>query len=197
MSANSIPPAQPEGTRRAWYAQRVRLGTFLLLMAVVGLLLGLNAQCRREAGLRAALASYRDPKTEAIIEALTGPDLLSVRTDSTLEDVLKELKLRTVKTPNLPKFAGIPVFQLAAGIPIYVDPLGLQEAQVTLTAKVKQVEVGPSANRSLGGHLRQLLDSVGLGYQVKDGFLMITSKESLDPPTEDVDPYLQYRDVLR
>ena len=33
---------------------------------------------------------------------------------------------------------------------------------------------------------------------MKDGFLMITSKESFDAPVgDDADPYLRYRDVLR
>jgi hypothetical protein len=43
-----------------------------------------------------------------------------------------------------------------------------------------------------------------LGYVVKDGFLMVTSSESLDMETGDaidpyrpIDPYRQYRDVLR
>jgi hypothetical protein len=39
---------------------------------------------------------------------------------------------------------------------------------------------------------------MGLAYVVKDGFLMITSKESLDTATGDAtNPYLTYRDVLR
>ena len=49
-----------------------------------------------------------------------------------------------------------------------------------------------------GEHLRRILDPLGLGYVVKDTFLMITSKESLDVAVGDAaDPYPQYRDVLR
>ncbi len=189
MSALSAQLNQQDSTRRAWYVQRIRLGTFLLLIAVVGALVGLYAQSRREADLRAAIATYRNPKSEGIIDALDGPDLLSGHDDSTLDDVLKELKRRTTKNPNLPK--------IPAGIPIYVDPLGLQEAQVSLSSKVKQVQVYASGNASLGEHLWLLLDSVGLAYQVKDGFLMITSQDSLDRPLEHVEPYLRYRDILR
>jgi hypothetical protein len=50
---------------------------------------------------------------------------------------------------------------------------------------------------ALGEHLRIVLDPLGLGYVVKDGFLMITSKEALDMEAGDgIDPYLRYRDVL-
>ena len=57
----------------------------------------------------------------------------------------------------------------------------------------------PSADSlTLGEHLRRVLEPLGLGYVVKDGFMMITSKESIDVPVgDDVDLYLQYRDVLR
>ena len=51
---------------------------------------------------------------------------------------------------------------------------------------------------TLGEHLRRVLQPLGLDYQVKDGFLMITSKESIDAPVgTDADLYLRYRDVLR
>jgi hypothetical protein len=165
------------------------LDTFLLLIAVAAVLAGLYAQSRREEDLRAALTLYRNPKTEGIIDALSGPDLLSAHDDSTLEAVLKELNARTTRNPNLPK--------IPAGIPIYVDPIGLQEAEMSLSAQIKRTVGDASADASLGQRLRLLLDAVGLSYQVKYGYLMITSKESLDVALEDVDPYLRYRDVLR
>jgi hypothetical protein len=46
--------------------------------------------------------------------------------------------------------------------------------------------------------MRRVLEPLGLGYVVKDGFLMITAKEPIDEPFGyDAYPYLQYRDVLR
>jgi hypothetical protein len=58
-----------------------------------------------------------------------------------------------------------------AGIPIYVNPRGLQEAQITLDSKV-YVNKG----EALGKTLRFVLNSTGLSYGVKDGFLSIDSR---------------------
>ena len=102
--------------------------------------------------------------------------------------VLKAVKAQTAGNPKLPK--------PWSGIPIYVDPIGLQEAERSMNSTVERP---PSADSlALGEHLRRVLEPLGLGYEVKAGFLMISSKESFDVPIgDDVDPYLQYRDVLR
>ena len=102
-----------------------------------------------------------------------------------LQEVLKEAKLHSTGRADF-KF----------GIPIYVDPVGLQEAGKSLVSTVKRP---PSAEKlTLGEHLRHVLDPLGLGYVVKEGFLMITSTESLDTETGDqADPYVEYRDILR
>ncbi len=86
--------------------------------------------------------------------------------------------------------------RLTSGIPIYVDPIGLQEAEKSMTSPVRRP---PSAEKlTLGKQLKIALDSLDLAYVVRDGFLMITSKASIDDETGDGgDPYLQYRDVLR
>ena len=68
-----------------------------------------------------------------------------------------------------------------AGIPIYVDPIGLQEAERSMNSTVQRP---PSADTlALGEHLRRVLEPLGLGYEVKAGFLMISSKESLTRPS--------------
>lgn len=141
----------------------------------------------RSAGaqLLADLALYRDPTTEGIIETLDRPLALTYADGATLEEVLKETKLHTTGMPKL-----------KSGIPIYVDPIGLQEAEKSMTSTVRRPLSADTL--PLGDHLRSALDSLGLGYVVKDGFLMITSKESLDAETGDAtNPYLLYRDVLR
>jgi hypothetical protein len=47
-------------------------------------------------------------------------------------------------------------------------------------------------------HLNRVLEPLGLVFSVKEGYLMITSKESLDLPIGDeVDPYVKFRDVLQ
>ena len=109
----------------------------------------------------------RDPKTKQILEKLDQPIAMSFPNETPLEDVLKYIKQAT-QGPN------------DSGIPIYVDPLGLQEADKTLTSPVSiDLEGVP-----LKTTLRLLLKQLGLTYTVKDGFLMITSQESEDQQTE-------------
>jgi hypothetical protein len=67
-----------------------------------------------------------------------------------------------------------------SGIPIYVDPVGLNEAEKTFTSPVTlDLEGVP-----LKSTLRLLLKQLGLTYTVKEGLLTITSESSEDQPTE-------------
>ncbi|MBV8234029.1 MAG: hypothetical protein JO329_28960, partial [Planctomycetaceae bacterium] len=66
------------------------------------------------------------------------------------------------------------------GIPIYVDPVGLQEAEKTMTSPVTLDLEGVPLKTTL----RLLLKQLGLTYTVKDGLLTITSESSEDQPTE-------------
>jgi hypothetical protein len=195
MTASSAPmPAAhsdspPERPRRSPFVRRIRLGTLLLLIAVAALLIGLYAGMRREARLQDTLSLYRNTKQEGTSEALEQPITLTYPDGAHLDVVLKEIKKQTTKNSKLPKLPG--------GIPIYVDPLGLQEAERSMNSQVKRPA---SADKlTLGEHLRRVLEPMGLVYTTKEGFLMITSKESVDEPvggdTEDL--YLRYRDVLK
>ena len=161
--------------------RRIRLSMLLLVMVVLALLSGLYAQKRREARLLVNLALYREPRTEGIFDALDQRLDLTYADGASLEEVLKETKLRSTGGP------------ITSGIPIYVDPIGLQESEKSMTSPVRRP---PSADTlTLGKHLRSALDPLGLGYVVKD---VITSKESLDAEAGDAtNPYLMYRDVLR
>src|SRR5271165_333874 len=96
--------------------------------------------------------------------------LIYLRTSSNetpLEDVLKYIKTATQDAND-------------TGIPIYVDPLGMQEADKTLTSPVSIDLEGVPLKRTL----RLLLKQLGLTYTVKDGYLMITSETSEDQQTE-------------
>jgi hypothetical protein len=109
----------------------------------------------------------RDPKTKQILEKLEQPVAMSFPTETPLDDVLKYVKQATQGAND-------------SGIPIYIDPLGLQEADKTVTSPVQiDLEGVP-----LKTTLRLLLKQLGLTYTVKDGFLMITSQESEDQQTE-------------
>ena len=166
------------------FLRRFRLRTLLLLIIILALIFGLFVQNRREIQLQSTLAMYRNPKTEAIYDALDKPLATTYPDLATLENVLKEVKARTMGK-----------LKLMSGIPIYVDPVGLQEAGQSMTSRVERPLSRDDI--TLGEQLRHVLEPLGLGYEVKDGFLMISSKESLDTPTGvHMDPYLQYRDVL-
>ena len=65
----------------------------------------------------------RDPKTSQILEKLDEPISMSFANETPLDDVLKYIKQATT-TPTF------------SGIPIYVDPLGLQEAERSLNSTV-------------------------------------------------------------
>jgi hypothetical protein len=91
--------------------------------------------------------------------------------DTPLDDVLQHIKQQT-RGPD------------GKGIPIYVDPIGLQEAERSLTSTVT-IDVH---DVPLGTSLRLCLKQLGLGYGIRDGFLMITSDESIPPAFED--PFL-------
>jgi hypothetical protein len=109
----------------------------------------------------------RDPKTKQILAKLEEPISMSFANETPLDDILKYIKSATT-TPSF------------TGIPIYVDPIGLQEAEKSLTSTVTiDLEGVP-----LKTTLKLLLKQLGLTYTVKDGFLMITSKESEDQQTE-------------
>jgi tetratricopeptide (TPR) repeat protein len=109
----------------------------------------------------------RDPKTKAIIDKLDEPISMSFANETPLEEVLKYIKSAT-QGPN------------DNGIPIYVDPVGLQEAEKTMTSPITLDLEGVPLKTTL----RLLLKQLGLTYTVKDGMLTITSDTSDDQPTE-------------
>jgi hypothetical protein len=71
------------------------------------------------------------------------------------------------------------------GIPIYVDPIGLAEAEKTM-GSVAQIDLdGVPLKTSLHLYLAQL----DLAYSIRNGVLVITSVESARTPAY-VDPFL-------
>jgi hypothetical protein len=127
--------------------------------ALLGLLSAINA---------AAIAADdpKDPaiaaKNKAIVAKLAEPIPLKFK-DAPLEDVLKFIKKASQGAKD-------------NGIPIYVDPIGLQEAEKTMKSPVSIDAKAEPLKLSL----QRLLKSVGLAYTVKDGLLTITSERSLD-----------------
>jgi hypothetical protein len=89
--------------------------------------------------------------------------------ETPLEDVIKFVRSAT-------KCTAFP-----AGIPIYVDPAGLLEAEKTLTSPV----TFDAPQVSLRTSLKLILKQIDMSYYVKDGLLTITHVRSSDEPIED------------
>src|SRR5262245_56787850 len=121
MSSVPSPSISHPHAGRSRFLRRIRLSTFLLLVLVIALLIGLYALRLREARLQDAIAVYRNYRTEGIIDALDQPIALTYADAAPLDEVLKDIKKLTTKNPKLPK--------IPTGIPIYVDPIGLQETE--------------------------------------------------------------------
>ena len=86
--------------------------------------------------------------------------------ETPLDEVVKYLKAATVDA-NFPR-----------GIPIFVDPVGLQEHERTMASTVTlDMEDVP-----LRTSLKYLLKELDLIFRVDDGLLVITSKDAFDEP---------------
>jgi hypothetical protein len=121
----------------------------------------------------------KDAKSELILAKLDEPISMSFAEDTPLEDVLKYVKQATTTATY-------------SGIPIYVDPIGLQEAEKSMTSTVRNMDLeGVPLRRTL----QLLLDQLDLWYFVEDGMLYITAKESekdnLGPPIQEPSPIMQ------
>jgi len=99
-----------------------------------------------------------------IHEALKQHVPMHVREEIPLEDVLESIQ-KAMRDAD------------GKGIPIYVDPIGLQEADKTMTSTVRNINVDGVPLRT---SLRLCLAQLDLAYRVQDGLLLITSEESQD-----------------
>ena len=102
--------------------------------------------------------------TLAILTKLERPIAIHFPNETPLEDVLKFLKAATSSGPG------------DGGLPIYVDPVGLQEADKTLASTVTLDLEGIPVKTTL----RLVLKQVGLAYEVKDGLVTISSPDSFE-----------------
>ena len=117
-------------------------------------------------------ASQRNnSRNRSILEALERPIPMHFPKGAPLEDVLKHVKAQTT----------IGDFK---GIPIYVDPVGLNFARRTMQSTVIIDAEGAALKNSLTRCLRQL----DLSFALRDGFMMITEAGRPLPAYED--PFL-------
>ncbi len=108
-----------------------------------------------------------DQTNRLILAKLDEPISMSFNEETPLEDILKYIKQATT-TATYP------------GIPIYVDPIGLQEADKTLTSTVRNLDLdGVPLRVTLGLLLKQL----DLEYVVQDGLLKIGNASAVSSAT--------------
>ncbi len=107
-----------------------------------------------------------------IWQALEQPVPMHFPIETPLEDILKYVESAT-RGPD------------GKGIPIYSDPIGLSEAEKTMTSVAKIDLDGVPLKTSL----RLCLAQLDLAYSIRDGVLLITSVESAQTPVYQ-DPFL-------
>jgi RNA polymerase sigma factor (sigma-70 family) len=109
--------------------------------------------------------SGKDPQSRRILGKLDEPIHMRFLEETPLDEVLKHIREAT-KSAEFPK-----------GIPIYVDPFGLDKADKTLQSTVRDIDLdGVPLRRTLQLALAQL----EMVYLVDDGMLYITSATSAD-----------------
>ena len=114
----------------------------------------------RSAGGTSERAGGTDLKSRAIQAKLESPIAIPFESETPLEDVIKYIKQATADET------------LPAGLPIYVDPAGLEEAERTMNSTVHLNLEGISLRRGIGLMLGQL----GLAFAVDDGLLIISTE---------------------
>ncbi len=103
-----------------------------------------------------------DAMNARVLEALERPVSIHFTDEAPLKDVVKLIKSAT-RGPD------------SKDIPIYVDPIGLMEADKTMTSAVRGIDL---EGVPLKTALEICLEQLDLRYEVRDGLLRITSAES-------------------
>jgi hypothetical protein len=103
-----------------------------------------------------------DDRSQRIVAVLGNPIDMPFGPETPLEEVVKYIKAST-KSSVFPE-----------GIPIYVDPLGLQAAEKQMSSPIS-ISLTQVPLRTA---LKLLLEQLGLRYQVSDGVLKITASNS-------------------
>ena len=120
----------------------------------------------------------KDQKSRMILEKLEEPISMSFAEETPLEDLLKYIRQATTS-------------RTYQGIPIYVDPIGLQEAEKSMTSTVRNMDLeGVPLRRTL----QLLLKQLDLAYFVEDGVLCVTSLKSMgrfDPTMHEPSPLME------
>ena len=117
----------------------------------------------RESNESPVIAGDRKKATMEVLAKLDARIPMHFATETALDDVLNHVKQTTKRSEADP------------GVPIYVKPTGLREAERAMTSTIRIDLEGVPLKTSL----RLLLKQLDLAYLVKDGMLVISSIEDI------------------
>jgi hypothetical protein len=152
------------------------------------------AQHRREMRLRQALLFFRTRVHQRIYDRLNDPSKwlgnsprlpLSPGGTARLDEVIAVFRV----------FVARPFPGLRSGFPVEVDPVGLKEAGQSLTSPA-QLPPATSEDVSLHEQLRRILEPMNLTYEIKDGTVLITSRQAVQRSHEGIRKLLDHSIVL-
>jgi hypothetical protein len=152
--------------------KHVQPSTVILLAAIVVLGSLLVIEERKAARLRAALTYYKSRSHERVVDRLQWRTFLHWPDDSPLEEVIEQIKLSTAAPRGWPNFP--------LGVPVEVDPIGLERAGRSLSSPVPSPPAG--VNLTLAEKLRAVLEPLGLACEARDASLVITARDLVTPP---------------
>ncbi len=123
------------------------------------------------------VARDKNPKTKLVLNKLEEPIAMSFAHETPLADVLAYIKQASTT-------------EAFAGIPIYVDPKGLKDADATLSSPVSLDLAGVPLKTTF----RLILKQIGLAYCVRDGVLIISSVQGINEELREAQSELEAND---
>jgi hypothetical protein len=152
----------------------IRPSTVFFWATIVGLGCVLLMEERKAARLQAALIDYKRQSHAGVLDQFRSRALLNWADGCPLADVIDRIQRTTAAAK------GWPVFPL--GVPITVDPIGLERAGRSLRSPVSSPPA--DVNLTLGEKLQAVLEPLGLACDVRDASLVITARDMVSPPVE-------------
>jgi hypothetical protein len=115
------------------------------------------------AGVASLANRDSNPRSRALLRVLDEPVPMPFAEETPLDDVIKYIRQATTSKTR-------------PGIPIYIDPAGLQEIGVAMTSTIRNLDL---EGIPLKTTLRLILQQLGLAYCVRDGVLIISSCDGI------------------
>ena len=164
-----------EGVLRAMFLTRLKVTAAILIAigAASSLTIATGGLIQEKAAATPRVSAQEPPRRRTIPDKLEEPVAMIFPNETPLADVLQYVKVAT-KAPGDD-----------AGLPIYVDPLGLQDAEASFNSTVTL----NAENMPLRVTLAQLLTKLGLEYAAKEDVVIVSSprriaEERKEPPAE-------------